>query len=57
MQKQCEDCGSTRFHRSKFRFHDIVELLMFRYPVRCYDCHHRTYDLIFRAMRSGVRKH
>jgi hypothetical protein len=43
MEKNCNACGSTRFRRSHFRIADVPMLLILCLPVRCLECHERTY--------------
>lgn len=57
MEKNCEACGASRFRLSRFRFSDVLPLLVFRYPVRCLKCSERTYAslpwvLEYRRMRA-----
>lgn len=39
----CLICGNEGFRRSRLRFKDGLELLMFRWPTRCTRCSHRQY--------------
>ncbi len=39
----CPDCYSTRFKLSRVRPEDRLQLLFFRYPVRCRKCRARIY--------------
>ena len=39
----CSECSSSSFRLSRFRMKDVERLLLLQYPVRCRNCHHRTY--------------
>ena len=39
----CAFCAHTRFRRSRVRIHDLKELMLLRYPVRCMRCNQRQY--------------
>jgi hypothetical protein len=39
----CSECSSSNFRLSRFRMKDVERLLLFQYPVRCRNCHRRTY--------------
>jgi hypothetical protein len=39
----CQDCSSTEFRISRFRWSDLERLALLQYPVRCRKCHKRTY--------------
>lgn len=39
----CPYCGNESFRRSRLRFKDVLELLMFRWPTRCTRCGQRQY--------------
>lgn len=45
----CLYCGNTTFRRSRVRFHDIGELLMLRYPMRCMRCNQRQHGYFLTA--------
>jgi hypothetical protein len=46
MEKNCGECGSSRFRLSRFRLSDVPRLFAFRYPVRCVLCQKRSYASI-----------
>lgn len=46
----CWGCRSTRFRSSHLRLSDFLQLLAFRLPVRCRDCHARVHTNVFRAL-------
>jgi hypothetical protein len=48
----CTFCGHARFRRSRLRFHDLAELLMLRYPLRCMRCSQRQYNAVNVALLS-----
>lgn len=39
----CPTCWSTKFQLSRVRPEDRIQLLFFRYPVRCRKCNARVY--------------
>jgi hypothetical protein len=45
----CGFCGNTKFRRSRVRIHDVGELLMLRYPLRCTRCNQRQYSYFVTA--------
>lgn len=40
---QCRRCGSKKLRLSHFYFHDLIRMLLLRYPLRCRDCRARYY--------------
>ena len=48
---QCSHCLNDEFRSSRLRVSDVLQLLMFRMPVRCTRCHRRQF-----APVSVVRK-
>ncbi len=40
----CSFCGNNRFRRSRLRFHDLKELVLLRFPLRCTRCSQRQYN-------------
>jgi hypothetical protein len=46
----CSECSSSSFRLSRFRAKDVERLLLLQYPVRCRNCHHRTYAGLALAM-------
>ena len=52
----CVFCTNPTFRRSRVRIHDIVELLLLRYPMRCMRCNQRQYGYFLTAgMALGPR--
>jgi len=45
MVPYCHNCGSPQFRNSHFRFQasDLCRLFLFRLPVRCLQCHERSF--------------
>lgn len=39
----CADCSSSSFRLSRYRLSDLERLLLLQYPVRCRNCHRRTF--------------
>jgi hypothetical protein len=39
----CTDCSSSSFRLSRFRWSDLERLALLQYPVRCRNCHRRTF--------------
>jgi hypothetical protein len=39
----CRICGSSRFHPSHFRRHDLWQLFALRLPARCMNCNERAF--------------
>jgi hypothetical protein len=39
----CNDCLSTEFRISRFRWSDLERLALLQYPVRCRKCHRRSF--------------
>ena len=39
----CQDCSSTEFRISRFRWADLERLALLQYPVRCRKCHRRAF--------------
>jgi hypothetical protein len=39
----CQDCLSTEFRISRFRWSDIERIALLQYPVRCRKCHRRAF--------------
>jgi len=39
----CSSCGSNRVRTSRLRLPDLLQLLLFKYPVRCHNCFERCY--------------
>lgn len=39
----CPQCTSSSFRLSRLRTKDLERLALFQYPVRCRQCHRRTY--------------
>ena len=39
----CPYCDSAKLRNSQFRAADLTQLLVLRLPVRCRDCHERSY--------------
>ena len=39
----CVDCSSSSFRLSRFRLSDLERLALLQYPVRCRNCHRRTF--------------
>jgi len=39
----CQKCQGTEFRLSSLRFRDLQHLAALQYPVRCRQCHRRTY--------------
>jgi len=39
----CVECSSSNFRLSRFRWSDLERLALLQYPVRCRNCHRRTY--------------
>ncbi|HTW47324.1 MAG TPA: hypothetical protein VMD92_05210 [Acidobacteriaceae bacterium] len=46
----CTKCQGTEFRLSSLRFRDLERLAVLQYPVRCRQCHHRTYGSWFLAL-------
>jgi len=44
----CRHCGSSEFRTSRFRFQalDLAQLLRLRLPVRCANCHERSFTFL-----------
>jgi hypothetical protein len=47
---KCVDCSSSRFRLSRFRWADLEQLALLQYPVRCRNCHRRTFGSLFMAL-------
>ncbi|GAA3754520.1 hypothetical protein [Terriglobus aquaticus] len=45
----CVFCANTKFRRSRVRIHDVGELLLLRYPMRCMRCNQRQYGYFVTA--------
>ncbi|WP_419805352.1 hypothetical protein [Terriglobus sp.] len=45
----CAFCTNTKFRRSRVRIHDLRELLLLRYPMRCMRCNQRQYGYFLTA--------
>lgn len=45
----CAFCANVKFRRSRVRFHDLRELLLLRYPMRCMRCNQRQYGYFLTA--------
>ena len=45
----CSFCTNSTFRRSRVRFHDLRELLLLRYPMRCMRCNQRQYGYFLTA--------
>jgi hypothetical protein len=43
MAVYCHECGSNNIRASRVRLADLLHLLEFQYPVRCYRCKRRWY--------------
>ena len=52
----CVFCANTKFRRSRVRFHDLRELLMLRYPMRCMRCNQRQYGYYLTAALASAAK-
>ncbi|HEY3989681.1 MAG TPA: hypothetical protein VGM02_10315 [Acidobacteriaceae bacterium] len=39
----CIECSSSSFRLSRFRWTDLERLALLQYPVRCRNCHRRTF--------------
>lgn len=39
----CSECSSSSFRLSRFRWSDLERLALLQYPVRCRNCHRRTF--------------
>jgi hypothetical protein len=50
----CSTCYSTEFRLSRLRAEDRLQLLLFRYPVRCQGCNIRFYAS--RSFANYLRK-
>ncbi len=50
----CPTCWSTKFQLSRVRPEDRLQMLFFRYPVRCRKCNARVYAN--RAYANHLRK-
>jgi hypothetical protein len=46
MAKRCDLCYGTAFRLSKFRFEDVFRLVLLMYPVRCMECHRRSFAFL-----------
>lgn len=59
---RCEDCSTTDFRLSRFRWSDLERLALLQYPVRCRKCHRRTFAgfpmalVLLQARRAKQRK-
>jgi len=53
----CRDCHSSEFRISRFRWHDIFLLALFRYPIRCKRCKTRTHTALHRALKLSRKRH
>ena len=45
----CIFCANTKFRRSRVRIHDLRELMLLRYPLRCMRCNQRQYGYFLTA--------
>lgn len=45
----CVFCTNPTFRRSRVRIHDLRELLLLRYPMRCMRCNQRQYGYLLTA--------
>jgi hypothetical protein len=56
MSNKCDYCSSTNTRLSRFRLSDILELLVFQYPIRCYQCGERSFANIFDVFGTRLRR-
>ena len=47
----CPKCGSNQFRVSRLRPSDFLQLLMFRYPIRCRVCNKRRFAGLSTALK------
>ncbi len=53
MSVHCNICGSSDLRKSRFRWKDIIPLIVLYYPMRCWVCRSRNYLPLLRILRSG----
>jgi hypothetical protein len=46
----CPNCSSSNFRLSHFRIGDMERLALLQYPIRCRNCHERTYGGLMLAL-------
>jgi hypothetical protein len=46
----CPNCSSSNFRLSSFRWKDLERLALLQYPIRCRNCHERTYGGLMLAL-------
>lgn len=46
----CPNCSSSNFRLSRFRPKDLERLALLQYPIRCRNCHERTYGGLLLAL-------
>jgi hypothetical protein len=51
MRKRCPMCFSNSFRLSKLRRGDVLRLLLLMYPIRCLECHWRSFAFLPLAMK------
>lgn len=57
MRKHCPMCYCTSFRLSKLRKGDVLRLLFLMYPVRCHECHQRSFVFLpFATKFKSARK-
>jgi hypothetical protein len=52
----CSVCFSSYYRLSRFRVKDLTRLTMLQLPVRCRNCHRRSYITIFVALSGLLRR-
>jgi len=56
MSCKCDYCSSDNVRPSRFRVSDLLELLVFQYPIRCYKCGERSFANIFEILGTRMRR-
>jgi len=51
MRKRCPMCYSNGFRLSKLRRGDVLRLLLLMYPIRCLECHRRSFVFLPLALK------
>lgn len=57
MSCKCDYCASNHYRLSRFRVSDILNLVLFQYPIRCLNCGERTYVNLFQICSGRPRKY
>jgi transcriptional regulator NrdR family protein len=56
----CPKCGSNQFRVSRLRPSDALQLLLFRYPIRCRVCNKRRFaglSTVLKVQQADTARH